>query len=351
MMPEISVIVPVYNVEQYICRCVDSILSQTYKNFEVILIDDGSLDNCPSICDDYIRRDSRVKVLHIRNGGVSRARNVALNIVSGKYITFCDSDDYWRNDWLESLYLAISSGDFDVVSANYTSVDDFGTILKRTEFEVNDYYLKTSQDIIDFLSLKILCNALGWTVCHRIFKADIIKENDIRFCETCGNFAEDLGFVLEYTLYCKTARSIASEGYCYVQRENSMMHMSADEVKLDSMNEISKQFGKKYFSSMANVFQRKQYPILHFLIMNNQYWKIIGTQRYPRLSIEIGKIQDQKWYIKQTKALFRCYLQLKKFWGKDYTRRILLFSGYCLHGNWKRFQLECAVYYKFAGRE
>lgn len=350
-MPEISVIVPVYNVEQYICRCIDSILAQTYKNFEVILIDDGSLDNCPSICDDYVRRDSRVKVLHICNGGVSRARNVALNIVSGKYITFCDSDDYWRNDWLESLYLAISEGDYDVVSANYTSVDDFGTIHKRTEFEVNDYYLKTSQDIIDFLSLKILCNALGWTVCHRIFKADIIKKNDIQFCETCGNFAEDLGFVLEYTLYCKTARGIASDGYYYVQRENSMMHTSADDVKLDSMNEISKQFGKKYFSVMENVFQKKQYPILHFLIMNNQYWKVIGTQRYPLLSIEIGKIQDQKWYIEQTKALFRCYLQLKKFWGKDYARRILLFSGYCLRGNWKRFQLECAVYYKFVGRE
>ena len=99
--PLISIIVPVYNVEPYINKCVDSILSQTYKNLEVILVDDGSPDNCPKICDNYASIDNRIKVIHQKNAGLSVARNNALDICTGEYVAFVDSDDWIENNLIE----------------------------------------------------------------------------------------------------------------------------------------------------------------------------------------------------------------------------------------------------------
>lgn len=102
--PIISIIVPVYNVEKYLPKCVDSILGQTYTNLEIILVDDGSPDNCGKICDEYAKKDKRIKVIHKKNGGLSDARNVAIDVAKGEYITFVDSDDYVTSDYVETLY-------------------------------------------------------------------------------------------------------------------------------------------------------------------------------------------------------------------------------------------------------
>lgn len=108
MEPLISVIVPVYNVEPYLRQCIDSILNQTYTNFELILVDDGSPDNCGAICDEYADNDRRIIVIHQENKGVSEARNAALDIMSGQYVTFVDSDDYITPDYLDALYAPVA---------------------------------------------------------------------------------------------------------------------------------------------------------------------------------------------------------------------------------------------------
>lgn len=102
-MPTISVIVPVYNVEPYLRQCVDSILGQTFRDFELILVDDGSPDGCPAICDEYAKMDSRVKVIHKENGGLSSARNAGLDVAKGKYIAFVDSDDWIHPEMSETM--------------------------------------------------------------------------------------------------------------------------------------------------------------------------------------------------------------------------------------------------------
>lgn len=104
LQPLISVIVPCYNVMEYLPKCVESILSQTYKNLEIILVDDGSTDSSGKICDGYAAKDNRIKVIHKKNGGLSDARNVALDVMKGEYVTFIDSDDYVANDYVEFLY-------------------------------------------------------------------------------------------------------------------------------------------------------------------------------------------------------------------------------------------------------
>lgn len=107
LQPLISVIVPCYNVEEYLPKCIESILNQTYRNLEILLVDDGSPDNCGRICDEYAAKDSRIRIIHKKNGGLSDARNAALDVMTGEYVTFIDSDDYVSDDYVEYLYKII----------------------------------------------------------------------------------------------------------------------------------------------------------------------------------------------------------------------------------------------------
>ena len=114
MKAEISVIVPIYKLEQYLEECVDSLIEQTYKNIEIILVDDGSPDNCGAICDRYAEQDDRIQVIHKKNGGLSDARNAGLDIASGEYVLFIDSDDNVSVDMVEELYGAIKKQNADI---------------------------------------------------------------------------------------------------------------------------------------------------------------------------------------------------------------------------------------------
>lgn len=114
MNPLISVIVPIYNVEKYLVRCVDSIVNQTYKNLEIILVDDGSPDRCPQMCDDYAEKDSRIKVVHKKNGGLSDARNAGMAVATGEYISFIDSDDWIETSMFELLLNNIFQYDCEI---------------------------------------------------------------------------------------------------------------------------------------------------------------------------------------------------------------------------------------------
>ena len=122
--PLISVIVPIYNVEEYLNRCVESIVNQTYQKLEIILVDDGSPDNCPRMCDDWAKKDSRIKVIHKENGGLSDARNAGMKITTGEYISFIDSDDYIETCMIEILYEAIKKYDCDIASCRVRIVMD-----------------------------------------------------------------------------------------------------------------------------------------------------------------------------------------------------------------------------------
>ena len=144
-MPQISIIIPIYNVESYIHRCIDSILAQTYTDFELILVDDGSPDNCGKICDEYAAKDVRIHVIHKENGGpssaggVSKARNTALDAATGEYFCFCDSDDYIQEDYLETLFNTLVETKSDCVSCNCTLVDDVGK--KDLDLEVSRIHI------------------------------------------------------------------------------------------------------------------------------------------------------------------------------------------------------------------
>ena len=130
--PLVSVIIPVYNVEKYLHQCLDSVLNQSYKNLEIILVDDGSTDRCGEICDLYAHRDPRIKVFHQENKGLSRARNTGLSQVCGKYITFIDSDDWLKTDAIEIMYTNLIKFGAKICGVGFYQVYENGRLIKNS---------------------------------------------------------------------------------------------------------------------------------------------------------------------------------------------------------------------------
>lgn len=345
--PIISIIVPIFNVEKYLDRCVDSILSQTFTDFELILVDDGSPDGCPAICDAYAAQDKRVVVIHKKNGGVSAARNSGLDIAQGEYIAFCDGDDYLAPTFFERMLLEAVNQEADCVVANYVAVDEEDCVLRCPSFDVASMNIATEETRWNYLIHDILAYKHGWEVGTRLFRANIVQNHHIRFCLTCEGFAEDLGFILEFCLYAARIVCIADHVYFYVVHSGSMMDTSKNTIKLSQLNEVSASFEKKYTAVFAASAYARLYPILHFLIMYNQYSRIIGTERYSSIRAEIKNIKQEQWYRKQVRGIFRCAKPLTESYGKKTAQQIMLFSHYCLHGNWKRFNYETSIAYRF----
>ncbi|MGM9652768.1 MAG: glycosyltransferase family 2 protein [Eubacteriales bacterium] len=215
MEPLLSVIVPVYNVEPYLRKCVDSILNQTYRNLEVILVDDGSPDNCGAICEEYAANDARVRVLHKPNGGLSDARNAGMDIITGEYLTFVDSDD-----WLQpELYRnAMQMCPFAISVFGCTFVNEDGEEISAKTPCTQTKPITTLSDDSEIERL-VHSSLLGYA-CNKIYCTALI--HDLRF----GNFPlrEDLVFNLE--AFSRAAQILLLDecGYCYLQRGNSTLH-------------------------------------------------------------------------------------------------------------------------------
>ena len=207
MIPNISVIVPVYNTEKYLDRCIQSILTQTYTDFELLLIDDGSTDSSGAICDKYAEQDSRVRVFHKENGGASSARNLGLDNANGEWITFCDSDDWVYPCWLEN-YDITNNSTYDLVCQGIECSNKLSHSDKS-----NKYSFDFTGTIRDGLLLLKEYNVIGYTVI-KLFKRDVIEKYNIQFDDHL-KFKEDEAFVLNFMMYCETMLSINKIGYYY----------------------------------------------------------------------------------------------------------------------------------------
>lgn len=348
-MPRVSVIVPVYNVEKYLHRCVDSILAQTFTDFELILVDDGSMDYSGMICDEYAKKDRRVHVIHQSNKGVACARNTALDQVKGEYIAFCDSDDSWEPFLLSVVYQEAKKHHADCVPFNYTMIKE-DRIIKEPNFWPGQFNLEDDNERINYIINVLLKYKQGYEVWDRLFRKEIIENNNIRFCTKCGNFGEDLGFTLKYMCYAKRVYCSNQRCYNYFVNEGSIMDQSKSKIRLNDLNEVCYDIMPTYYSVFQNPCLSKQFSIVHFLIMSQQYSKMINTSQYCTLSDELSKIEKNKWYQKNVRGLYKCYKELKRYFGEKTAKQILLFSNYCLHRNWKRFTIESAIFYKWIVR-
>lgn len=216
----ISIIVPVYNTEKYLKKCIDSIRNQTYSIIEIILIDDGSTDGSGKICDDYARIDSRINVMHIRNAGVSNARNIGMKLATGRYITFCDSDDYIEPNMISILYYDALTSNADVAMCNYNLICN-ETIIKN---EVTNFKnILNKQEFYSFaIEDKYYCG-FAWM---KLFKRSAIYHNDtpILFNEDI-HLCEDIAWLFEVAQHCTIFfYNYNKHLYNYVQHENNFNH-------------------------------------------------------------------------------------------------------------------------------
>ena len=210
---KVSVIVPVYNMEKYLSRCVDSILSQTYADLEVILVDDGSKDSSAAICDQYAERDGRIKVVHKANGGLSSARNAGLDLATGDYIGFVDSDDYISPEMYSVLCHHIENSDCEIANVMYVRADENGRTTPSKVPHNTDKEIEAEQ-----FAKELMLHTGDVSVCTKLFRAELFK--NIRFPE--GKLNEDLLFILDVLGRVRKIAFAAHVGYFYFTRSGSI---------------------------------------------------------------------------------------------------------------------------------
>lgn len=202
--PKVSIIVPVYNVEKYFDRCVQSLLNQTLKEIEIILVDDGSPDSCPKLCDDFAIQDSRIKVIHKLNGGLGFARNSGLEIATGEFVAFVDSDDYVDLSMYETLYNQANEINLDTVYCGFNNVDKKQNILPISEVDSLKIFNSPNEihgfllDMIGTEPTYSVDRKYQMSVWHAIYSRNSIETNNIRFCSEKEFISEDIIFHIDY---------------------------------------------------------------------------------------------------------------------------------------------------------
>lgn len=315
----ISVIIPVYNVEQYLVRCLDSVINQTYKKLEIILIDDGSIDKSSLICDSYAKKDERIVVIHKENGGLSDARNRGMDVAKGSYIAFIDSDDFVSPDYIEYLYNILKNNNADV------SCCDFQCFVKDVESSTRKIDLKTYSGIeaIEQLCYQKTINTSAW---GKLYKTELF--NSVRFPK--GRLYEDLGTT--YKVFYKSNKIINSSDkkYYYFLRGDSIMRSSFSLKNFDRIllsNELLN-FINENAPSIKNA------AISRFFISNVQVFREIplDNDRYKNeiriLKNNIKKYRKNVFFDKKAKKISRlialssyCPEKIFQFLGELYKKK------------------------------
>lgn len=264
METAISVIVPIYRVEKYLPACIDSILYQTFTDFELILVDDGSPDRCPEICDEVARRDARVRVIHQANAGLSAARNAGIEIAHGEWLGFVDSDDYIAPQFYEKMYQTAQRTDADCVMCSVQNVDESGKSIDSALMRVADE-VKTGQEVLQKIGRDDVTPYL--TAWNKLYRRKLF--NTLRY--PAGRQNEDVFVFAE--LFCQVQRAacVAEPLYFYRKRIDSIMNSAVTLRNLDEMwayvncfehlqqdNEesILKETEKRVFAKLMGVYYR-----------------------------------------------------------------------------------------------
>ena len=281
-MPElISVIVPVYNVERYVEKCIESICSQTFSALDIILVDDGSTDRSGLICDEWMQRDSRIRVIHKENGGLSDARNAGIEIARGNWYVFIDSDDFITPDTIERLYAAAAVHDCEIAVCNMVRIYDDGStepfynpVCELTVWEGQQRFETLKQP----------------SACNKLFRAELFR--DVRFPR--GKFYEDT-FV--YHILAHRAESIVltgHDGYYYLSRRESILGHP--------------KFTDRYFDFIEAVYTRMTYLLEH---------KVPYYAEEACLSL-YGAVSSGEKYITRTAENVRKFKQMRRWYQAAY---------------------------------
>lgn len=278
--PKISIIVPVYNAERYLRQCIDSIIAQSFSEWEAILVDDGSKDYSGAICDEYAKKDNRFVVVHKPNGGVSSARNLGLEKASGEWLLFCDSDDLLYNNTLET-FLLYAQPNVESICGGYIKIDDKGNSILNSQIE---YGLSVSRDkaLIDFYQ-HVWGDMFNGYLWNRLLRNNVVKNNGIKFREDIY-IKEDGLFLVQYLCLSKGEHYYFSDPI-YQYRENQVGAMKTSNEGFNKKS-ISNLYARiECYKIILNVTQNKQLVELARKSIANKYYSLISIGvREGRLS-------------------------------------------------------------------
>ena len=228
----ISIIIPVYKVEIYLEKCIQSVINQTYENLQIILVDDGSPDNCGKICDEYAQKDHRIEVIHKSNGGLSDARNKGLEIAKGEYIGFIDSDDYIESDMYEVLYNLLKQYNADVSICNFYTVSQGKIAIKNAENGIKEY------NRIEILKEVLLDNNIQSYAWNKLYKKELFDE--IKY--PVGKKYEDIGTTFYLLEKCNKVVVTGKPEYYYINRQDSIVNNVTETTITDYIELIMQRY-------------------------------------------------------------------------------------------------------------
>ena len=306
----ITIIIPIYKVEKYLKRCINSIINQTYKNLEIILVDDGSPDNCGKICDEYEKKDKRIKVIHKENGGLSDARNIGINKARGNLISFVDSDDYIENDCIEILYRNMKNNDCDISICSYQSFYDE----IKLKHEKEKIIILNNEEALENLLYQKNTTTSAWA---KLYKADLFK--NIRYPK--GKICEDLDTT--YKLFEKSKKIVISslEKYYYFQREDSIINSKFSKKRMDAIDytkDILKLIRNKYPNILQSAYNRLFMEAIFIIIQipKNEHKKEQHQLKQIIKELRLPVLKDKK-----SKKAYRV-IALSSFLGIGFVKTI-----------------------------
>ncbi len=290
---KISVIIPIYNVEAYLAKSIDSVLAQTYQNLEIILVDDGSPDNSGKIADEYAKKDNRIKVIHKKNGGLSDARNAGMDVATGDYICFIDSDDMLPKNAYELMAKKAIEKDADYVIGNYINCNEDDTLWEKPVFNTEKYH-EFQLDIKDYVDSFFIMNS---SACNKLFKRQFIEDLNLRF--TIGLPAEDAIF----TTYCfiKSSKVFYIPDLVYYYRQRNAGTSISMNCTLKYFTGISSAY-KIIYENFRDNNELGFYRFFYAKSMTYMLYKFIDSQLLTEEE-KIDVLSNMRWFYKLSKEL------------------------------------------------
>ena len=288
----VSIVIPIYNVEQYLEECIKSVIMQTYTTLQIILVDDGSTDNSGEIADNFVKEDKRIQVIHKKNGGLSDARNYGIELATGKYITFIDSDDYVENTYIEKLYNAIKKNNTKVSQCNISKVNNQNEVIEEIGYNVNEVK-NTKKMLKEIYSQHWIENTVVW---NKMYLTELFK--DIRY--PIGKIHED-EFITYKILYNVKEIALVNEHlYNYRENVNSITRRKFTLSKLDILEAFEErlEFFKKNNEQQLHELTLIEYAkiLIDYYIKCNEDLKLFGKQellnKYRKIYVKLIKIKE-----------------------------------------------------------
>lgn len=304
-----SIIIPVFKVERYLRECVDSVLSQSFRKIEIILVDDGSPDKCPQICDEYAQKDNRIKVIHKENGGLSDARNAGIKIAQGEYVIFLDSDDYYNNSkFLDSLSAIVAQKSPDVICFQRQQFDDG----KENEMKLPRQYSKemlneeTTSRLVKMLSES---SQLEASSCMKAIRRELLLSKNLFFKK--GIFSEDIEWFMRLMKTNPSVTVTNEVAYCYRLRPSSISH-SVGKKNIDDLYKIVDEYSIIYKETEDSEFKEGMlnYLLYQLFILMAYVHKCLRGEQRAKMVAECRKyLWLNKYAIsKKTKLCKMLYL-------------------------------------------